>query len=615
MNLFLSRYSNTPHKTPGISRLYMKLKSRVILYFSLMVILPAAAAVLVIYLHTRSLMAQATYEASLTRLLKEYNYIGYCLEELELAIDTSVGSISYEQFAGLLKEPDDEKSRLIMKSIADNCLSPAQKKSLSAIYITDSGGIRASYGPDSDNAVISDPSSQKWYRDALDNSGEVLMLGTVQRFYTEGKSRLVLCAAKSVSFSDSSRAVVLFDFNHSLLTDFLSAPERRAPSGVQPENTERLILDRDGYILYSRDAGELTAKASKHVLDGIGDEKEGFGRINYNDVNYYMTYIKDPDFNWIFIDLVPVSGATGRLWLRSPLLIAGLAVFGLIFLIFPGMLLRQLKPINDLMSVITDYEGYIPGGAANASLLHVQDTRPGMGGSSDIDFLIDKISSIKLRQKEAELNSLQNQINPHFLYNTLESIRGAALYHGLPEIASMAKSLSLLFRYSISERVLVTVKEELQHLENYISIQNFRFENKFQLQYSIPPEVMNYKILKLTLQPLIENSIKHGLEMKLGKGTIRIEILQLNSNIKIVISDDGLGMPAKKLDELNRSLASIKGRDQGTGGSSGTGIGVMNVNARIKLYFGNQYGLRFREEAVGTTVEITLPAVTDNLEG
>ena len=142
----------------------------------------------------------------------------------------------------------------------------------------------------------------------------------------------------------------------------------------------------------------------------------------------------------------------------SPLLIACLAVFGLICLIYPGMMLRQLKPINELLSVISDYEGHIPGGAGNASLLQAQDARSGMGGSSDIDSLIDKISSIRLRQKEAELNSLQNQINPHFLYNTLESIRGAALYHGLPEIASMAKSLSLLFRYSISERVLVTVR-------------------------------------------------------------------------------------------------------------------------------------------------------------
>jgi two-component sensor histidine kinase len=206
-----------------------------------------------------------------------------------------------------------------------------------------------------------------------------------------------------------------------------------------------------------------------------------------------------------------------------------------------------------------------------------------------IGLLINKIYSIQLRQKEAELNSLQNQINPHFLYNTLESIRGAALYHGIHDIAAMSRALSLLFRYSISEHVLVTIHEELQHLENYISIQNFRFENKFELQCSMPPELGNYRILKLTLQPLIENSIKHGLEMKLGKGTIKIDILSLNNSLKIRISDDGVGMQPKKIEELNRSLINDKSWSEAEEDRSHTGIGVRNVNSRIKLYFGGQY--------------------------
>ena len=614
MNLFPSRNGKTPQKSPGISRLYMRLKSRITLYFFIMVILPSIAAALAIYMHTRSLMVQASYEAALTRITKENNYIGYCLKELELAVDSSVNSISPQQLIQLREGSNHISNEGILADMADKCLSPAQRKSLSAIYVADSEGIRASYGPDADKAVISGLSSQKWFGDALVNGRKVLMLGTVQRFYAEGKSRLVLCAAKSADSEGETGAVFLFDFSHSLLTDFLRAPEHGPESDGRFGNAERLILDKDGYILYSRAEGELTVKASEAVLSGIGDEQEGYSRIRYNGDNYYMTYARYPEFNWIFIDLVPVSNVTGRLWLRSPLLVASLAALGAVFMVFLGILLRQLRPINDLTSVLSDYESHFSGRTGNAALMKAQDIKPDMNDPSGIDYLINKISSIKLQQKEAELNSLQNQINPHFLYNTLESIRGAALYHGIQEIASMAKSLSLLFRYSISDRVLVSVREELQHLENYISIQNFRFENKFQLQYNIPPEFMDYKILKLTLQPLIENSIKHGLEMKLGKGTIKIDILQLNSNIRIVISDDGLGMTPKKLEELNRSLASIKSWDPGTGSQTGTGIGVMNVNARIKLYFGDQYGLKFRESAVGTTVEITLPAVTENLE-
>lgn len=615
MNLFPSRNSRTSDNAPGISRLYMRLKSRITLYFIIMVILPSVAVALIIHVHTRSLMVQASREAALARISNENNYIGYCLKELELAIDSSVSSISRNQLARLLAGADRGENSDILGSMVEKCLSPAQIKSLSAVFVADPEGIRTSYGPDADKAVISNPSSQKWFRDALENRGKVLMLGTVQRFYAEGKSQLVFSAARSAGPGDAAGAVFVFDFSHGLLTDFLGAPDNGQASGRQAGSAERLILDKDGYILYSRDEGALSSRASEQILAGISDGQEGFGRVRYNGIDCYMTYVKYPEFDWVFIDLVPVSDVTGRLWLRSPLPAASLAVLGIIFLAYLWILLRRLKPLNDLSSVLSDYESHFSARAGNASLLKARNAAPDIGDPSGIDFLINKISSIKLRQKEAELNSLQNQINPHFLYNTLESIRGAALYHGIQEIASMAKSLSLLFRYSISERVLVSVREELQHLENYISIQNFRFEDKFRLQYNIPPEFMDYKILKLTLQPLIENSIKHGLEMKLGKGTIKIEILQLNSNIKIVISDDGLGIPPKKLEELNRSLAGTRSGDPATVSNSGTGIGVMNVNARIKLYFGDQYGLRFREAAVGTTVEITLPAVTESLEG
>jgi signal transduction histidine kinase len=615
MNLFHSLYNRMSRRASGISQLYMRLKSRVTLYFVLMVMLPSAAAILAIYLHTRSLMVQASYEASLARISREKDYIGHRLGELEQAIDSSVSFISAEHLSRLLDSSSDAGNSGILADMAERYLLPAQRKSLSAIYVTDTGGIRAAYGPDAGHAVISGPSSQKWFADALADRGKVQMLGTVQRFYAAGESRLVFSAAKAAGYGEDARAVILFDFGHSLLTDFLSAPESGPEQDGQSGSSERLILDRDGYILYSREMGQLTVKASEAVLARIGEEPEGFSRIRYDGSDYYMTYVKYPEFGWVFMDLVPVSSAAGRLWLRSPLLIACLVLFGLTYLLYPAVLLRRLKPINDLTSALSDYESHFSGGTGSSPSLQVRGPGPGSGDPAGIDHLINKISGIKLRQKEAELNSLQNQINPHFLYNTLESIRGAALYHGIPEIASMARSMSQLFRYSISERVLVSVKEELQHLENYISIQNFRFEDKFQLQYSIPPEIMDYRILKLTLQPLIENSIKHGLEMKLGKGTIKIEILRLNSNIKIVVSDDGLGMPQKKLEDLNRLLAGVKSRDTGTGTRSGTGIGVMNVNSRIKLYFGDQYGLKFREAAVGTTVEILLPAITETPEG
>jgi two-component system sensor histidine kinase YesM len=346
---------------------------------------------------------------------------------------------------------------------------------------------------------------------------------------------------------------MLVDFNYSLLSDFTSYK-----TSSENNSSERLIIDFEGNVLYSRNRGKLTISVDEAIQEAVGNADCGFRRIMYNNRNYYMTYARYQELGWTFIDLNPVSKVSEHLWLRSPFM--AICIFALPVLLFAYLAIsyRLLKPINELTTVISDYESQLPGISDQPRLLSGNAAHTGMNTLSDIDLLINKIYSIKLKQKEAELNSLQNQINPHFLYNTLESIRGAALYHGIHDIAAMSKALSLLFRYSISERVLVSIKEELQHLDNYLSIQNFRYENKFELLYSIPPELMDYKILKLTLQPLIENSIKHGLEMKLGKGTVKIEILALENNIKIQISDDGLGMPPKKVEELNRSLSNGK---------------------------------------------------------
>lgn len=608
-------FSKASRKSQSFSKLYMRLKSKITMYFFLFVMIPAVLTMAILYSHTRSLVEDMSYRASVSRISQEKEFIGKCLDELKLAVFTAVSSMDEADADYLAKTSTGKRIPDILYTMIKDNFTPAQQNALSAVYVINKDGISSAYGPDSEHAAISSPASSKWFADSAENPQKVIMLGTVQRFYSEGANKMVLSAAKALNSgkASGSPSILLFDFSHSLISDFLTVSDGYDSASLTGHKTaERLILDRDGNILYSRHKGKLTTKADEAIISAMGKGEKNFVAVKYNNSDYFMTYINYDDLGWTFIDLNPASNVSEQLWLRNPVLTAALAVFGLVLLIYLGVIMGLLKPINDLTAVISDYESQYPGAEGHMPLLQVQKNDSAAGRASDVDYLINKISSIKLSQKEAELNSLQNQINPHFLYNTLESIRGAALYHGIHEIASMSKSLSLLFRYSISERVLVSVKEELSHLENYISIQNFRFEDKFELQYNIPPELMNYKILKLTLQPLIENSIKHGLEMKLGKGTIKIEILSLESNIKLIISDDGLGIPPKKLEELNRALTNDKSRNTDESVRTGTGIGVMNVNSRIKLYFGEQYGLRFREALAGTTVEITLPAVKEN---
>lgn len=216
-----------------------------------------------------------------------------------------------------------------------------------------------------------------------------------------------------------------------------------------------------------------------------------------------------------------------------------------------------------------------------------------------------KMQSYQIKKREAELNALQSQINPHFLYNSLDAIRMHAVIGENELLAEMLMSLSSLLRYSISRsREIVTVQDEINHSIHYIDIINMKYDNKIALLISIPENIMKVKILKLVVQPIVENAFQHGIKGKTKEGIIEITGMESEQSILIEVTDNGEGMPEDKLAELNRELGEIEKEDEGSSGS----IGLSNVNSRIKLYFGMEYGLEISSRlGEGTTVRIRLP--------
>lgn len=217
-----------------------------------------------------------------------------------------------------------------------------------------------------------------------------------------------------------------------------------------------------------------------------------------------------------------------------------------------------------------------------------------------------------LLKKEAELYVLQGQINPHFLYNTLDSIRGQALIDGSTEIAETLEALSSLFRYSISSKEnITTLKQELNNLNSYSKIQKYRYPDRIDIKVDIDEpshQLMSCIIPKLTLQPLIENAIQHGLEEKLGKGTITVRIFRTQAHLMIIVEDDGAGMDDEQLLLLKTHLA--KGEPRKSGVKITTGIALVNVNQRIKYLFGKEYGMEiYSTKGLGTSVELSLPII------
>lgn len=233
-----------------------------------------------------------------------------------------------------------------------------------------------------------------------------------------------------------------------------------------------------------------------------------------------------------------------------------------------------------------------------------------------IDRLMKSPQLMDLNKRQAQYLALQNQINPHFLYNTLESIRGEALIAGLTSVADMTEALAKFFRYTITKvENLVTVEEELENCDTYFRIQQYRFGERLKLHVEYEEadreDVMNCKIPKLTLQPILENSIIHGTELKVGTGNLKIQLALTQTRLLIRISDDGVGMTEETLAKLNRKLGSsrdsLASREEEKGG-----IALVNVNNRIQLIFGEEYGMHvYSIYQKGTDVEITIPRTTN----
>lgn len=226
-----------------------------------------------------------------------------------------------------------------------------------------------------------------------------------------------------------------------------------------------------------------------------------------------------------------------------------------------------------------------------------------------------------LSQKEAEpilqdiqLSLLTEQINPHFLYNTLESIRGQALYNDDFIVADMAETLGTFFRYSISRKGnVVTLNDEIRNVQIYLKIQQFRFQNKFALKILMEDEqVGEYQMPKLTLQPIVENSLVHGLDTSREGGCITLRAMETYDKLILNIKDNGKGISSEKLDEQNRKLSQPYNRTMKQDSGVKGGMALYNINNRLKLMYGEMYGLQlYSTENVGTEVQITLPKIKE----
>lgn len=305
---------------------------------------------------------------------------------------------------------------------------------------------------------------------------------------------------------------------------------------------------------------------------------------------------KNEDTGWYLMQYKPVSKLAERILNNTSALL--LVLIGVIFITVTGSYVlaknvsRPVKELSQFMGRVAD----VPEEEKEIALFSKKDTE----STEEILQMIDSYNAMakrindniikdyiyKLNQKQAELKMLQFQINPHFLYNALNTISSIAQLQDVEYIPEIASGLSDMFRYNIDGREIVTLREEITQTENYMGIQKIRFPERFLVEICVDEDLMDCKVLKFILQPIVENSYKYGFAEKRKKNVLCIRgYREKEDDIIIIIEDNGAGIEAEKVSKINEALAGDKGFE------ASAGIGLRNVNARIKNYYGEDCGI------------------------
>ena len=371
-------------------------------------------------------------------------------------------------------------------------------------------------------------------------------------------------------------------------------------SGIATDTTEQFfIINRQGGIISSVNKELLgTTYNDQSFLRRVIQNGEGY----YIDQNqqYVVSYYHLPKVQWYVVKIDRQEEIIGQGLMKS--IIAVCMVLAMMFAVtFHNIQKKRIvTPIIQLSRDVSNFhEGDYEIGnysTANDELGELNNNFIEM--AEYIQDLIERVYKSQLKEKEAQLQYLQSQINPHFLYNTLDSMRWMAVRAQQHVLAEQIEALSNLFRHALNQgKQLTTVEKETAHLRDYLTIQKYRFGERIKTTIYVDEQVLNCPVLNLILQPLVENAIVHGLESKIEGGNIYICIKKEGKHLLYIVEDDGVGTAQE---EIRRCLTERK--------DSNDALALNNINQRIKCKYGEEYGITFYSEiGVGTRIEVKMP--------
>ena len=445
------------------------------------------------------------------------------------------------------------------------------------------------------------PREQSWYKKALEAEGRAVVSPShVQNIVQDDYYRWVVSLSRELYSADGQRSlgVFLVDLNFSVINNMCSEIKLGKRGYV-------FIIDNEGNIVYHPQQQLIYSNVKKEMIGEVLKSKsESFVTHEGADSRIY-TIKQSVQTGWKIVGVAYRDElVTNKEDIKNSTIIWGSLCLIAAILLSIILSLRISRPVKLLENSMRKVEK----GDFDIKV-DIESSNEIGELSRAFNIMIAKIKELmqqNVREQElkrkSELKALQAQINPHFLYNTLDSIVWMAEGKKSEEVVLMTSALAKLFRISISKgEEIIKVKNEIEHIRSYLTIQKMRYRDKLDFMIDVDTGILDYKVLKIILQPIVENSIYHGIKNKIGTGVIVIKGHRVEDRILLQVIDNGIGMSDEKLEQI---------LDKPDESSEGNGVGVKNVNERIKLYFGEEYGLSYESEPeVGTTVNIWLPVL------
>ena len=578
------------------------IQSTIMYSFSVISVSLMLIIALVLYLRFSTSSRQETIQST-QRLMEQ---TGESLEDYLV----SMRQISDTAYYYLIKENDfssygeDIQGRM-------NLLYEANRDSLQSIAVFNAHGSLLAAEPLATQKENLNVTEQGWFMQALDEVENMhFSMPHIQNLFDDNTFRYywVISLSRAIEITNEGKSelgVLLVDMDYFMISRMLDQINTS-------ENGQYYYLcDSSGEIIYHPRRIQISDKISSEnsrtaasYKDGIYDEVfEGERRkVVINTISYT---------GWKLVGVIPYSAFTyGMVDMRYFIILLMLLMAMMLAVVNRVASQGIARPVLRLNESVSEYEAgekpeiYIGGPQEIRHLGHsIQKSY------EQIEDLMKKIVLEQNERRKSELDALQSQINPHFLYNTLESITWMVEGERNDEAVFMISQLARLFRISLSKgRTIISIRDEIQHARSYMNIQKIRYKNTFSVEFDIDPEIEDYSTVKLILQPLLENAINYGVSGLDDCGEIRVEGKRDGENILLSVTDNGIGMTEEETEFVLT--------DSGRVHKHGSGVGLVNVNRRIQIYFGNEYGLAIESEPdEGTQVRIRIPAVPYTEEG